>query len=169
MHLFAKLLLEDLENSRKELIALFEKLTPQQWQREISSGEKDMRSLGEHILSDSKRLSILAPIIGMHDLFPAPSKEDKYSCVWKNERLTLSTGNILAKGRYERNKLRTLLTFIRDNKQARKLYESDFQTGWHELMHFFDIQQALLVDFKQITVTEGMQVFVDKFTETIDI
>lgn len=169
MHLFANFLLEDLETARNELTSSSEKLNAEQWKRKIPGGEHDVHALANHILSDSQRLAILAPIVDIDDLFPNPINEDRYSCVWKNERATLSPENIFAKGRYERNKLRTLLTLIRDHKQARKLCESNFQTGWHERMHLFDLQQALAVDHEYVPIPQGSKNITDRLIDLLDV
>ena len=169
MHLFAKLLLEDLESARNQFVASFEKLTLDQWKRKIPGGEHNVYDLANHALSDTQRLAILASVVGMHDLFPNPTKEHRYSCVWKNERVTLSPQNIIAKSKYERNKLRTHLTFIRDHKLARKLYESNFQTGWHERMHVFDLQQAFADKHQYIAIAQDAETTIERLIEQLNV
>lgn len=168
MHLFAKLLLDYLEKSRKELLYCFEHLTPQQWRNKIYGEDKIVYELASHILSDSERLSVLAPIVGISELFPKPTIKDQYVCFWTAEKVTLSPENILAKSRYERNKLRTLFTLVRDKKQAKELYESNFQTGWHERIHLFDLQEAVLSTEKQSVIQPGSQIALE-FIKTVNV
>ncbi len=169
MHLFAQLLLNDLEESRNELVRLFKQMTPEQWKNKIPENNKTVHELASHILSDSQRLAIFAPIVGMDELFPKANTSGQYDCVWSEEKITLSPENILAGSAYERNKLSTLLTFVKDKKQAEALYESDFQTGWHERMHFFDLQQALAAGHEYVPILQDSKDITEQLIKQLDV